>query len=497
MRICDAGPDLLELMDYLKLTKSQKTTFLKLFMRVDKDGSGFVSVMEFLVAMGLDHSNFIERCFNRMDINSEGDSNLQLDVTELFIGLFNFCFLPAETLSKCEYRCVVHQQQQQQQQQQQHSFLPPPANSTPALTPPLPPPHPHIPPVMFDLYDDDHNGGITRVELSLMVSDVCGSGKDHIVDKLMRLLDGDDSLDISYTEFMKVEKRAGTILQPAFGLQRKLQSSCMGTSFWKSKKKFVKELLERNRVETLVDYFAAMISKTMPPAPTIDTADDDDDDGDDGDNDDDKEKEKTYEELEKERLEAERQALVDEYSAKDVFKVEFEEFRKMRDPKSGSDYWVNTKTKEEVWQLPYPGAVITVGQFVRALDFTYERAYWWHRQTRERVWSLPILNATSKAKKYTADAQSLRRQRGFPEPPKHVSAAGGQGRAAVWWTRPTEHEKHKITSVAVLRYRLDKTENPSEPVWLFKGRDTLTADDGNDGNIPVNFNVRDLNINST
>ncbi len=118
MRVCDGGPDLLELMDYLKLSKSQKTTFLKLFQKVDKDGSGFISVMEFLVGIGLDHSNFIEKCFNRMDINNEGDSNLQLDVTELFIGLFNFCFLPPDTLSKCKFRfyspcCCLHVSQRQ------------------------------------------------------------------------------------------------------------------------------------------------------------------------------------------------------------------------------------------------------------------------------------------------------------------------------------------------------------------------------------------------
>ena len=101
MKACDAGPDLLELMEYLKLSKSQMTSFLKLFQSIDKDRSGYISVMEFLVALGLDHSTFVEKCFNSMDINAEGDSSLQLDVCEFYIGLFNFCFLPQETLSKC------------------------------------------------------------------------------------------------------------------------------------------------------------------------------------------------------------------------------------------------------------------------------------------------------------------------------------------------------------------------------------------------------------
>ncbi len=78
MKVCDAGPDLIELMDCLSMTPYARKKFLKLFSAIDKDQSGFISVLEFLVHLGLAHSNFIERCFNSMDVNAEGDSKLQV-----------------------------------------------------------------------------------------------------------------------------------------------------------------------------------------------------------------------------------------------------------------------------------------------------------------------------------------------------------------------------------------------------------------------------------
>jgi len=149
------------------------------------------------------------------------------DVTEFFIGLVNFCFFPKEKLSR----------------------------------------------FVFDLYDDDKNGSITVSELEMMVSDICGEGKEDLVAKLMKMLDNDNSLDVSYTEFMKVEKRATTVLAPAFRLQRQLQEKCMGKRFWRKKRKKIKKLLARENCDTLVDYFAKMLEKEMPPPPTFDEDD--------------------------------------------------------------------------------------------------------------------------------------------------------------------------------------------------------------------------------
>ena len=38
----------------------------------------------------------------------------------------------------------------------------------------------------------------------------------------------------------------------------------------------------------------------------------------------------------------------------------------------------------QLWTVPAPGVTIMVGDYVRALDFTYERAYWYNKTTRER-----------------------------------------------------------------------------------------------------------------
>ena len=67
---------------------------------MDKDSSGYISLIEWFMYMKMDHSKFVERAFRQMDINTDGESNQQLDVCEFFIGLMNFCFFPQEKLSR-------------------------------------------------------------------------------------------------------------------------------------------------------------------------------------------------------------------------------------------------------------------------------------------------------------------------------------------------------------------------------------------------------------
>jgi hypothetical protein len=162
---------------------------------------------------------------------------------------------------------------------------------------------------MFDLYDDDCNGSITIHELELMVEEVVGPGHEHLVEKLMKMLDGDGSQDISFTEFMKVEKRAGTILKPCFTLQLELQRKCLGRRFWKKNQKKVTKLMTGQAANTLVDFFAKMLEKDMPPPPEPEEEDLE------SENEDDEEvrREKTWEEIEAERLEAEKEAKLVEY----------------------------------------------------------------------------------------------------------------------------------------------------------------------------------------
>ena len=112
---------------------------------------------------------------------------------------------------------------------------------------------------------------------------------------------------------------------------------------------------------------------------------------------------------------------------------------------------MNTTTREELWDCPVPGKTIVVGDWVRVLDQTYQRAYWYNKFTMERVWTLPEDNH-EKAKKFTKNALALRRARGFPDPPKSVSASGGAGRAVVWWVVPPENDRFPNDKVGVKRY---------------------------------------------
>jgi hypothetical protein len=214
--------------------------------------------------------------------------------------------------------------------------------------------------------------------------------------------------------------------------------------------KKVKKMLASQNTETLVDYFAKMLEKGMPPPPTFD--EDDLDIEEDADSDEGSYHEETWEEIEAKRLEAEREAKLREYEDMEVFKNEFEEFRRFKEPATGRYFWVNTKTKEELWNVPAPGVTITIGDYVRALDFTYERAYWYNKITRERFWVLPEENQEG-AKKFTKNSLAIRRARGFPDPPKVVSAAGGLGRAAVWWVEPMDNDRYPWIALHVCRYR--------------------------------------------
>lgn len=99
------------------------------------------------------------------------------------------------------------------------------------------------------------------------------------------------------------------------------------------------------------------------------------------------------------------------------FMNEFEKFRRFTEPSTGRNYWVNLATKEELWECPVPGKTIVVGDWVRALDNTYQRAYWYNKVTMERLWALPEEQHKT-AKKFTKNALALRRARGFPDPPK-------------------------------------------------------------------------------
>jgi len=264
-----------------------------------------------------------------------------------------------------------------------------------------------------------------------------------------------------------------------------MRANCIGNSFWKGRNKKIVKKLKEQGVSTIIDFFAKMLEKDMPPPPEPDEDELDEDELEE------EVVEKTWEEIEEERILAEKDAKANTYIDMPSFMNEFEEFRRFKEPTTGRYYWVNIKTKEELWNCPVPGTVISVGDWIRALDHAYQRAYWYNKLTLERVWVLPAAQH-SKARKYTESALALRRARGFPDPPKSVSGAGGPGRAAVWWVAPTENERFPNTRVSVNRYRLDTSEDPLNPEWEFKGTQVFQLDDCDDGVLPVQCVVDEL-----
>ena len=166
--------------------------------------------------------------------------------------------------------------------------------------------------------------------------------------QLMKMLDNDNSLDVSFTEFMKVEKKASTVLAPAFRLQRQLQEKCMGARYWKKNRKRVLKMLkvseagrgggggvedekyvrattkpnqtnsfshllrsaQEDKCDTLIDYFANRVEKDMPPPLTVD---DDDPDLKDSDEESSDEDEQTWEQIEAERLREEEEGRINEF----------------------------------------------------------------------------------------------------------------------------------------------------------------------------------------
>ena len=259
---------MIELMALLKVTTWEASRFIRLFEKIDEDHSGSIDIYEFFDFYDIDASLFAVRAFNLFDFDKraeemtaassegvraekkrskkrappsnphtyqkrdkakkgggnddddaggDGDggeavgysrrktqmkrteakrARPSLSYEEFFVSLYNYCTLTNETLIK----------------------------------------------FAFDVMDEDRSGTISRTELYDMVREVYQSDSDGARDqskaiqiqvtKLMNVLDGDGDGDISFEEFERVHRKVGTIIYPAFKLQKKMQSKCMSSRFW-------------------------------------------------------------------------------------------------------------------------------------------------------------------------------------------------------------------------------------------------------------------------
>ena len=175
--------------DRLGITKKEGQKFFKMFESVDKDHSGSINLDEFFALMDLDWSSFAMKAFQNMDIDKEGaGQNNELEFSEFFVGLWNYCTLERKSLIKFS----------------------------------------------FDLYDRDGSGSIEMAEMRQLVKAVFGSRKlDEQTMKVMSSIDIDNSGTIRFSEFQAMERKHQSLLFPAFRLQEKMQKQALGVAYWK------------------------------------------------------------------------------------------------------------------------------------------------------------------------------------------------------------------------------------------------------------------------
>ena len=108
----------------LRLTKSEMSALLRVYKKVDLDGSGSVDLLELFVFLEVEHTPFTERVFKVFDSNGTG----KIDFREFVLALWNYCTLAKATLDI----------------------------------------------FTFDLYDADASGVLSHDEVIVMLSDIYG-----------------------------------------------------------------------------------------------------------------------------------------------------------------------------------------------------------------------------------------------------------------------------------------------------------------------------------
>ena len=191
----EGNTPLLKVMEKLKVTEKEATSFLKMFEKIDVDHSGSISLYEFFDYFRLDENEFITRAFNVMDFDKEGahggSGTGEMNYTEFFVSLFNFCTLTRPTLEK----------------------------------------------FTFAVIDKDESGTIDREEMYEMIHMLHSNRRDESGDnaeakKIMSLLDENHDGNVTLEEFQRCSRKVGSMMFPAFTLQKKMRARTMNRTFW-------------------------------------------------------------------------------------------------------------------------------------------------------------------------------------------------------------------------------------------------------------------------
>ena len=165
----------------------------EVFVQIDRDGSGEISVTEFFRFFSHkrrfpNKSKFAKRVFSIMDADGSGE----LDFSEFVIALWNFCTFTKPSLLRFS----------------------------------------------FELYDTDGSGYLDAPEIRLILREVYGKDKyktgqaaKFILGTVERMIEtGSPGLNIS--DFCEFCRHHPALLFPAFELQQALQQNVLGSQFW-------------------------------------------------------------------------------------------------------------------------------------------------------------------------------------------------------------------------------------------------------------------------
>lgn len=171
--------------DYLKIgiTHKELQKFAEVFSKFDVDGGAEISLNEFLHDVHLQFDAMTFKIFNCIDTHHDNSITFR----EFILFIWQFCTLAGEGI---------------------HNFA-------------------------FDMYDEDHQGSLSKEELRRVLIKV--HGKAHVESKLkamFEIMDTGHSKDITRQEFMSHVKHFPAIVFPIFGIQNKLRQAILGESYW-------------------------------------------------------------------------------------------------------------------------------------------------------------------------------------------------------------------------------------------------------------------------
>ena len=96
----------------------------------------------------------------------------------------------------------------------------------------------------FNIFDVDRSGEIDKTEVKLLITMMRGKSADldQMTTQLLRKLDTDGDGMMSIEEFQKLNKKAPSMLAPAFNLKNQLTEVICGASWWKKQETSRKKL---------------------------------------------------------------------------------------------------------------------------------------------------------------------------------------------------------------------------------------------------------------